>query len=350
MGSTTLNKRLLLGGLASALILFGLAVTFALSTWSEVDRVSVDRSPSDASGGPVASEDDDGSDDGDMFDDSFEGLQVFLLVGSDSREDLESLEDFGDFEGRRADVVMVFIGAAERAAVLSLPRDLLVTDRCDGSNSKLALMLEGCGLLNGPSVLTAVVEDLIGETVDHLAMIDLAGFQEVVDEVGGYEICVQRPVRDGLSGLDLPAGCTLADGGQTLAWLRSRTTEELTENGWRIMPGMNDLVRNERQREFLTEMMGRLSDFSSPQDIASTASAVAPHVTVDEDMSLMGAVDFAWSMRGLGSGAVEELEIPVYDDTTAQGAAVLRPSEPIDEIVAEFLRPETAQTDPRPAA
>jgi LCP family protein required for cell wall assembly len=247
-------------------------------------------------------------------------------------------------------VVMVFIRTGDRVGVLSLPRDLLVTDRCNGSNSKLALMLEGCRLLNGPSILTAVVEDLIGETVDHFAMIDLAGFQEVVDEVGGYEICVERPVRDGLSGLDLPAGCTRADGSQTLAWLRSRTTEELTEDGWLIMPGMNDLVRNERQREFLVDMMGRLSDFSSPQDIASTASAVAPHVTVDEDMSLMGAVDFAWSMRGLGSGDVEELEVAVYDDVTAQGAAVLRPSEPIDEIVAEFLSPETAQTDPRPAA
>ncbi|HVR79784.1 MAG TPA: hypothetical protein VMS99_15510, partial [Acidimicrobiia bacterium] len=127
-----------------------------------------------------------------------------------------------------------------------------------------------------------------------------------------------------------------------LAWLRSRYTQELTDNGWRPLPGMNDLVRNERQREFLIDLMGRLSDFSSPQAIASTASAVAPYVTVDSQLSLMGAVDFAWSLRGLGSGAVEELEVPVYDDVGIGGTAVLRASEPVDEIVAEFLSMETA--------
>ena len=336
----------MLGGLITALILLGLALAFAISTWNAVNRVSIDQSDQEGSGGPVASEDEEQSDGvedhaQDMSD--FEGRQVFLLVGSDSREELEDLENFGDFEGRRADVVMVFLRTEGRAAVLSLPRDLEVTSRCDRSQTKLAVMLEGCQLLNGPTVLSSVVEDLIGEQVDHFAMVDLAGFQEVVHEVGGYEICVRRPVRDPLSGLDLPAGCTMADGEQTLAWLRSRMTEELTDSGWRKMAGMNDLVRNERQREFLIDMMGRLSDFSSPQDIASTASAVAPHVTVDEGMSLMGAVNFAWSIRGLGSGDVEELEVPVYDDVAQDGTAILRPSQPIDEIVAEFLSLETAQ-------
>jgi hypothetical protein len=42
-------------------------------------------------------------------------------------------------------------------------------------------------------------------------------------------------------------------------------------------------------------------------------------------------------MRGLGSGDVTELEVPVYDATTDDGAAVLMPAEPVDQIVAEFL-------------
>jgi len=344
MGTTNLNKRLMLGGLATALILIAAAVAFALSTWQAVDRVAIDRPEVEGSGGAVASEGDSGSEQSvDSGGADFEGVQVVLLVGSDSREDLQDLEDFGSFEGRRADVVMVFLGSASRAGVLSLPRDLVVKNLCDDSDSRLNMMLEGCDdLMNGPTLLTLVVEQLIGEKVDHFAMVDLAGFQHVVEAIGGHEICVRRPVRDSLSGLDLPAGCTDADGQQTLAWLRSRQTEELTDNGWRLLSGMNDLVRNERQREFLIDLMGRLSDFGSPQAIASTASAVAPFVTVDSELSLVGAVDFAWSLRGLGSGAVEELEVPVYDDVTAGGAAVLRASQPVDEIVAEFLRVETA--------
>lgn len=343
MGSIT-NKQWLLGGLVAAVLLIGAGLAFTLSTWGAVDRVAIDRPEVGGSGGLVASEE--GGDSEGSEEDAaagFSGAQVVLLVGSDSREDLEDLEDFGVFEGRRADVVMVFLKSENRIGLLSLPRDLAVESHCDGSETRLNMMLEGCsGMMNGPTLLTLVVEDLIGETVDHFAMVDLAGFQEAVDELGGYEICVNRPVSDALSGLDLPAGCTMADGEQTLAWLRSRHTQELTDDGWRPMDGMNDLVRNERQRGFLIDLMGRLSDFSSPRDIAATASAIAPLVTVDSNFSLVSAADFAWGLRGLGSGAVMELEIPVYDDTSNGGAAILRPSEPIDEIVAEFLSAEIA--------
>ena len=345
MGSTTFNRRLLIGGVATALLLSGLGVAFALSTWGALDRVAIDRPEVQGTGGAVASDEQAGSgeSDADAEADDFSGPRVVLLVGSDSREDLEDLEDFGAFEGRRADVVMVFLKSGGRIGLLSLPRDLAVESLCDGVETRLNMMLEGCDEMNGATLLTLVVEELINETVDHFAMVDLAGFQEAVDAVGGYEICVTSPVRDLLSGLDLPSGCTLADGEQTLAWLRSRHTLELTEDGWRPLAGMNDLVRNERQRKFLIDLTGRLSDFSSPQDIAATASAVAPYVTVDSDLSLVSAVDFAWALRGLESGAVVELEVPVYDDFTRQGAAILRTSEPIDEIVAEFLGSGTAE-------
>ncbi|MGH8946147.1 MAG: LCP family protein [Acidimicrobiia bacterium] len=346
MGTTTFNRRLLIGGLAAALLLVGLGVAFALFTWGALDRVAIDRPEVQGSGGAVASGDQTGSgqSDADAAPEDFFGHQVVLLVGSDSRDDLEDLEDFGAFEGRRADVVMVFLKSGGRIGLLSLPRDLAVKSLCNGGETRLNMMLEGCdGLMNGPTLLTLVVEELIGESVNHFAMVDLAGFQEAVDALGGYEICVTRPVRDILSGLDLPSGCTLADGEQTLAWLRSRHTQELTEAGWRPMAGTNDLVRNDRQRKFLIDLTGRLSDFSSPQDIAATASAVAPYVTVDSNLSLVSAVDFAWALRGLESGAVEELEVPVYDDVTRQGVAILRTSEPIDEIVAEFLGSGTAE-------
>jgi len=275
-----------------------------------------------------------------------DGLDVFLLVGSDSRDHLADTEGFGEFEGHRADVVMVLIrprGDERSAALLSLPRDLLVEDSCTESQHRLNDALEGCATMNGPTALTVTVEDLIGVSVDHFALIDLAGFQEAVDAVGGYEICLQRAVRDEKAQLHLPAGCTLASGAQTLAWLRSRSTQELTAEGWRVVPGVSDLTRNERQREFLLSMMGSLGDFGSPQDVASVAGVVAPYVTVDADLSLLDAVSLAWTMRGLGQGSIQELDIPVTDSITQNGAAVLVPSVDIAEVVASYLTPEVAE-------
>lgn len=353
MGSSSLfRKRLLIAAAAFFVVAvggFGLYV--AASAWSQVNRVDIERPE------PGAIEDDLGVDDepGSEADpearapdppSDTDGTEVFLLVGSDSREQLSETTGFGDFEGRRADVVMVAIRSHGEAAILSLPRDLWVQSSCSGDETRLNEELEGCGMVNGPTLLTVTVERIIGETVDHFALVDLAGFQEVVDAVGGYEICVDRPVRDQLANLDLPAGCTMASGEQTLAWLRSRHTQELTDSGWRTMPGVNDLARNKRQRDFLIEMMGRLSDFTSPQALTAMARAVAPHITVDSELSLMTAVNMAWDMRGLDDGDVTELEVPVYDYTTDTGAAVLLPSTPVEDVVADFLSPETVTGDP----
>lgn len=332
---------MLIGGALVTVLLLGASAAFAFFTWGEVNRVSLDRPEPDTSSGPVASEEDPPVDDGEDDDDEIPlevvGRQVVLLVGSDSREDLDDTEGFGDFEGQRADVIMVLIKDGDRTAVLSIPRDLLVENPCGGIDDRISAMLGGCESLNGPTLLTLAVEDQIGLTVDHFAMIDFLGFQETVDALGGYEICVENEVRDIQADLSLPAGCTLADGEQTLAWMRSRHTQELTDSGWRTMPGINDLVRNERQRKFLIDMMSSLSDVTSPQDIASVAQAVAPFVTVDSELSLPTAVNIAWTMRGLGSDAIEELEVPVYDATTEQGASVLLASRSPEEIVADFL-------------
>jgi LCP family protein required for cell wall assembly len=353
MGSSLLRKRLILGGALVVILVMGVAVAFVASTWGEVERVSIDRptAPAPEAATPV--------DDVELDDETDEpvvevepevmgpgeGLEVFLLVGSDSRDDLDDLRGFGRISGNRADVVMVLLRTETEAAVLSLPRDLWVTNTCTGREARINGMLQGCGeKMNGPTLLTLAVESLIGETVDHFAMVDLAGFQNAVDAIGGYEICVELPVRDMRSNLELPAGCTMASGDQALAWLRSRHTQELTDAGWRTMSGMSDLARNDRQRAFLISMMASLSDFSSPQAVTAAAQAVAPFLTVDTGLTLIQAVNLAWTMRGLSSGSVIELSVPVYGYTTEQGASVLLPSTPVDEIVAGFVVPETADS------
>ncbi len=345
----TLKKRVLIAGLCAVILLLTTGAVFALSTWGDVTRVSIDRAalPDTGQTGDEVANDGQEADEGPVAaPTSGDGVDVFLLVGSDSRDTLESTEGFGEFAGDRADVVMVLMRPSDgsRAGLLSLPRDLLVVDVCDSTNEhKLNDALEGCGAaMNGATSLTFTVESLIGHTIDHFALVDLAGFQEAVDAVGGYEICVPRAVRDQKADLELPAGCTLATGAQTLAWLRSRSTQELTDSGWRTMPGVSDLTRNERQRDFLMSMMGRLSNFGSPGDIAEVAQSIAPFLTVDSELSLIDAVDLGWTMRGLSRGSIDELDIPVSDATTSAGAAVLVAQVDIGELVDEYLAPEIA--------
>ncbi len=348
--SSPLRRRLWIGGAILVLLLFGAGVYVAATTWGGVNRVTIDRPEPDDSSGPIASEDPSDSEgetpeEPDSEDTIEPGRQVFLLVGSDSRENLEDTEGFGNFSGNRADVVMVLIKDGDNTGLLSIPRDLLVSNPCLGGEDRISAMLQGCKNMNGPTLLTVAVEQTIGEPVDHFALVDLEGFQEVVDAIGGYEICVENPVRDRKAKLELDAGCTMADGAETLAWMRSRRTQELTDNGWRTMSGMSDLARNQRQRDFLIEMMGRMSDISSPQAMASVGRTMAPFVTLDSELSFLDAVDLAWTLRGLGSGSVTELQLDVRGATTDDGASVLLPTTPVREVVADFLSAAAASND-----
>ncbi|HEX2404089.1 MAG TPA: LCP family protein, partial [Acidimicrobiia bacterium] len=201
-----MKKRLIIGGGIALGLLLIVGAVFAMSTWGDVNRVSIDRED------PVVEEPADETPDEQPESNPgqsvgvTEGMEVFLLVGSDSRDELDDASGFGDFAGQRADVVMVLIRPADgsRAALLSLPRDLLVENVCSGGEHKLNDALQGCAAVNGPTALTRTVESVIGQQVDHFALIDLAGFQEAVDAVGGYEICLERAVRDQRAKLELP--------------------------------------------------------------------------------------------------------------------------------------------------
>jgi LCP family protein required for cell wall assembly len=330
-------------GLLAVIVIGGVA--FALTTWGNVDRVEIERMTSIAEPPEVDAEENPDVTAVPEFrlppvPSATDGIDTLLMAGSDSREGLEDLTGFGDFEGARADVLLLLIRPrnGDQVAVVSLPRDLWVSTPC--GQERIGEALEGCAGMNGESTLLATVESLTGLGVDHLALVDMAGFRHVVDELGGYEICVERPVRDEKSKLDLSAGCHLADGEQTLAWLRSRTTEELTEDGWRLMSGVSDLTRNERQRDFLIEMLDRLGNFGDPQEALSAAQTLSPYVTVDSNLGITQAVSLAWTMRGLGD-SVEEIEIPVEDYVTQSGAQVLLAAADIEAVIADVVAVET---------
>lgn len=320
-------------------------VIFSLWTWRGIERVVIVRPDAVDLAAP---ESDPGADDTAIpqfrlppVPSATDGVDTFLLVGSDDRSNLEDLDGFGDFAGARADVLLLLIRPRDQGkpAIVSLPRDLWVSTPC--GQERINQALEGCEGMNGESTLLVTVESLTGLGVDHLGLVDLAGFQEVVDDLGGYEICLDNPVRDQKAALDLPAGCRMADGADTLSWLRSRTTEELTDEGnWVVMSGVSDLTRNERQRQFLVEMLSRLSDFTDPQDALSVAQTIAPHVTVDSDLGITEAVSLAWTMRGVGR-SIEEIEIPVADYTTQAGANVLVATADIARMIAEVVAVET---------
>lgn len=255
---------------------------------------------------------------------------TYLLVGSDARSGLA---------GARADVVMLTILPASTTAapvLVSLPRDLWVEDLCHGGRQRLNAALNGCGSdVTGAQLLTLTVQEITGVPVDHYVEFDFAGFESVVESVGGLEICTDGPVRDRLAGLRLPGGCTEPTPDQALAWARARHLEQRVDGRWRPVPGENDLARNERQQQLLLQMAATLSEIRSPVRLRAAAEAVLSNVTLGERLSLDTLVAQAWRWRHVDPHDVERPAIPVTDLTTAGSAQVLLPP---SDLQARFAR------------
>jgi len=254
-----------------------------------------------------------------------EGYRSFLLVGTDEAAGI-------------ADVVMLTVLPADGSEpfVVSLPRDLYVPNRCTSGYTRINATLHGCGEINGPTFLSLAVEDFTGIAVDHFALFDFNGFSDIIDSVGGVEICVEHDRRDWRAQLDIKAGCTSADGATALAWVRSRHPQEYVDGRWTTVAGSSDLSRIEHQQEVLLQLIAKLNNFDSPTDLARKVNGLSAAFTLDEGLGIGEAITLAWGLRGLDLSSVNRLEIPVVYSTTQQGQLVLRATMPFDEILADL--------------
>ncbi|MFH1329579.1 MAG: LCP family protein [Actinomycetota bacterium] len=259
-----------------------------------------------------------------------DALQALLVIGSDYRPQR------GD--SSRADVIVLLLLPADGSdpVMVSIPRDLYLPNPCTGGYTRVNANLNGCGqAATGPELLSVAVEDFTGVQIDHFAVFDFEGFEAIVDRVGGVEICVDYAVRDSKTDppLDLPAGCTRADGPMTLSWVRSRRTQELVDGVWRRMPGVNDLTRNQRQQELLLEALSRLKAFRSITEFSALVEDLADAFTIDDQLSLGDAIGLAWDMRGLNIASIRRPSIPAATYVTDAGAYVLLPQAPFTEVL-----------------
>lgn len=251
------------------------------------------------------------------------GPMHVLVVGSDSREGLSEEERIqlttGSAEGERTDTIFVLSVDGGDVGLLAFPRDLFV-ERCDGSTGRInAAMQHG-----GAGCLVRTVSSLSGLPISHFLSVDFLGFRDIVDAVGGVELCLEQPIQDASAGIDLPAGCQVLDGVDALGYVRVRKID-------------NDLERIKRQQRFLRALAERVAapaTLLNPARTFSTASEIGSALTADESLGVIDLLRLARGLRTLaGGGAVSET-VPAVPASRG-GAAVLVPT---DEATALFAR------------
>jgi LCP family protein required for cell wall assembly len=268
--------------------------------------------------------------------------RTFLLIGSDSRENVDELSgDFGDFAGERADVIilMQLLPGEGRLQMLSLPRDLKVS--YEGSTRKINSTFS----VGGAAGIIDAVRSETGIPVHHYVEIDFAGFAGLVDAIGGIRMTFPYQARDLKSGFEVEPGTRLLDGEQALALARSRSYQELRPTGWVFVDG-DDIGRTRRQQDLLLAMVTQLDRPSSIGGYRELLDALGGFVVIDSALGADEIVQLAWEMGTVGADDLESVTLPV-DITTESGVSYVVPHQPdANAAINAFLSGDSMTTDP----
>ena len=172
---------------------------------------------------------------------------TYLLVGSDSREGLTRKQELrygvGKGEGRRTDTIMLLHTGSGPNLLMSIPRDSIVDIPGHGTTKINAAFAYG-----GPKLLDKTIEQNTGIRVDDYVEIGFSGFVDVVDAVGGIQICPKQPMKDRRANLDIKKGCQEVDGKVALGYARSRHTSGARRHRPRPAPARGGQRRRLRRR------------------------------------------------------------------------------------------------------
>ena len=234
--------------------------------------------------------------------------------------------------------------AGRIAPTRSCSSDLWVKIADGHGHNKINAAFEGGVSGGGPQLMADTVTQLTGLSIDHYLYIDLAGFQKVVDTLGGVTLCIPRyqvntpgtlyqhtasggeqpiyygeagHVADPNSGLDVAPGCQRLGGYQALAYVRTRSLPCDT---------IPDFARIGRQQQFLRALINQMLQ---PAELARAPGLVEPILaSMHRDSGFLPGdlVYLVGQLRGLTTGNVEFRSVPGHGGTVDGKSVVLMDS------------------------
>lgn len=229
--------------------------------------------------------------------------RVYLLVGSDSRDDLTDEErselGTGSASGKRTDTIMLLHRPTDgRPALISIPRDSIVDIPGHGSGRINAAYAYG-----GAPLLVETIHNNTGVAIDDYVEIGFGGFAGIVDALGGVEMCLDEAIEDAKAHIDLPAGCQNLNGTDALGFARARYFDPTA-----------DIGRVSRQRE----LIGAIADKAmtpgtllNPIKLVQTGMSGSEAFVIDEGTGPLDMFGFIRSIGAVSGDGGDTLTVPL---------------------------------------
>jgi LCP family protein required for cell wall assembly len=166
----------------------------------------------------------------------------------------------------RADTLMLIRAGGGKFNKLSIPRDSFA--EIPGETPQ---KINAAFAFGGAALQIKTVEDFLNTKIDHLAIVDFTGFEDLINAVGGVEVNLPHKLCAEISGgsgggqggitLHLKQGENTLDGEKALAYSRIREPSECAGKGKSAFTlGYTDLDRERAQQSVINGIKGRLTD------------------------------------------------------------------------------------------
>ncbi|MCR6094971.1 LCP family protein [Salipaludibacillus agaradhaerens] len=189
----------------------------------------------------------------------------FLLLGVDAEESTS---------GRTDTMMVVTVNPGDESMrMVSIPRDTRMDIPGLGKQDKV----NHAFAFGGPDMAIAAIENYLDIPIDYFLTVNMDGFQEMVDALGG--VSVQNELVFSQNGHEFNEGELFLNGDQALAYARMRKEDP-----------RGDLGRNERQRQIVHGMIkegAQLSSITRAQSILDAlGNNIMTNLTFDNMVSL----------------------------------------------------------------
>jgi LCP family protein required for cell wall assembly len=252
-----------------------------------------------------------------------------LVMGSDNRDAPGDHIDNLTGIGKRSDttILLHLSGDRRHAYGISIPRDSVVHRAAcyDTSGKQISAATDGAQWndafnIGGPACTVEQFEQLTHVPVDHFIVVDFAGFQAMVDAIGGVDVCLPHAVNDPVGHITLPAGNHKFSGIQALDYVRERHD---LGNG-------SDIGRIKRQQAFIASMAHAAisaNTLANPIHLTRFLDAATKSLTVDTGLkSIAKLVGLAYQFRHIGLGKIQFVTTPWEEDPSNLNRVVWLPA------------------------
>ncbi len=257
----------------------------------------------------------------------YNNAENILLLGSDTRAGANAA--IGGSVGCNCSDTLMLLHISpghHRVTVVSIPRDTMVPVLACPADKQVGAAGQQAGApgeverinsalaYGGPICTWKTVDYVTNIHIDHFIQLDFTGFEKVIDDIGGVNVCLPFAVDDVMSGLHLSAGRHHVMGRQALAFWRTR--EDLGYG--------SDLQRIQRDQLLMASLVQgieRSGLLNSPTKILSVVKDAADAMETDSGLQQSAMLQIADSLRGLSSQSVQFVtapNVPYTGDPTAE--------------------------------